>query len=93
VRQTPPAVKIRTEASSAPSLKQKMRWSPMRRRWPRAKALQRPKRTALLPAPRRMSTGQSNLPSGRAGGVNHPPDCVRQPEGAEARGIDDDEEL
>jgi hypothetical protein len=65
----------------------------MRRRWPRAKALQRPERTALLPASRRMSTGQSNLPSGRAGGVNHPPDCVRQPEGAEARGIDDDEEL
>jgi hypothetical protein len=40
---------------------------------------------ALLP--------QSNLPSGRAGGVNHPPDCVGQPKGVEAPGVDDDEEL
>jgi hypothetical protein len=40
---------------------------------------------ALLP--------QSNLPGGRARGVNHPPDCVGQPEGVEARSIDDDEEL
>jgi hypothetical protein len=36
---------------------------------------------------------QSNLPGGRARGVNHPPDCVGQSEGAEARGVDDDEEL
>jgi hypothetical protein len=56
----PAAAKIRTEASSVPSLKRKTRWSPTRRRWPRAKALQRPERTALPPAPRMMSIGQKS---------------------------------
>jgi hypothetical protein len=36
---------------------------------------------------------QSDLPGDRAGGVNHPLDAIEQPEGAEARGVDDDEEL
>jgi hypothetical protein len=38
---TPVVVKIRTEASSIPSLKRKMRRSQTRRQRPRAKALQR----------------------------------------------------
>jgi hypothetical protein len=53
----PVAVMIRIEASSVPSLKQKMRWSPMRRRWLRTKALQHPERMELPPAPRMMLIG------------------------------------
>jgi hypothetical protein len=36
---------------------------------------------------------QGNLPSGHARGVNHPLDSIGQPEGVEAWGIDDNEEL
>jgi hypothetical protein len=45
------------------------------------------KRSGLLYFP------QSDLPGGRTGGVNHPSDGIEQPEGAEAQGVDDDEEL
>jgi hypothetical protein len=40
---------------------------------------------ALLP--------QGDLPGGCPRGVDHPPDCVGQPEGVEALDVDDDEEL
>jgi hypothetical protein len=36
---------------------------------------------------------QRDLSGGSTGGVDHPPDCVGQPEGVEALGVDDDEEL
>jgi hypothetical protein len=36
---------------------------------------------------------QHDLSRGSAGGVDYPPDCVGQPEGFEAPGVDDDEEL
>jgi hypothetical protein len=36
---------------------------------------------------------QHDLSGGSAGGVDHPSDCVGQPEGVEAQDIDDDKEL
>jgi hypothetical protein len=36
---------------------------------------------------------QHDLTRGSAGGVDYPPDCVGQPEGDEALGVKDDEEL
>jgi hypothetical protein len=36
---------------------------------------------------------QRDLSGGSGGGVDHPPDCVGQPEGVEALGVNDDEEL
>jgi hypothetical protein len=36
---------------------------------------------------------QRDLSRGSVGGVDHPPDCVGQPEGVEALDVDDDEEL
>jgi hypothetical protein len=36
---------------------------------------------------------QRDLSGGSAGGVDYPPDCIGQPEGDEAPGVDDDEEL
>jgi hypothetical protein len=36
---------------------------------------------------------QHDLSGGSAGGVDYPPDCVGQPEGDEAPGINGDEEL
>jgi hypothetical protein len=36
---------------------------------------------------------QRDLSGGSARGVDHPPDCVRQPEGVEAQDVNDDKEL
>jgi hypothetical protein len=36
---------------------------------------------------------QHDLSGGSAGGVDYPPDCVGQPEGDEAHGVNGDEEL
>jgi hypothetical protein len=51
----------------------------------------------LPPAPRMMSTGQRSssllCSTSTTSPGDHPPNCIRQPEGDEAPSLDDDEEL